>query len=216
MIDLEKVRLVDLSKKLQPGIKLHDGKYIHGKELRRLELKEFIFGGDDTFMNWVETETHIGTHVEGPSHYLKEGKDIASMPLENFIGEATVVDLTRKNKNEPILPEDLEGIKQGDIVLLFASKNYKVEERPYIAPDAAEYLYKKRIKMLGIDDSIDVEAPDSMATHDFLLRNDIPVIEGLDNLQDLKKRRFFFIGFPLRIAGLDSSWIRAVALEDVD
>lgn len=213
-LDLNKVRLVDLSKKLQPGIKKHDGTYIHGTELRRLELREFIFGGDNTFMNWIETETHIGTHVEGPSHYLKEGKDIAAMPLENFIGDAMVADLTHKKPNEPILPEDLEGIKQGDIVLLFASKKYKVEERPYIAPDAAEYLYEKKIKMLGIDDSIRVEAPDSMATHDFLLRNDIPIIEGLDNLQDLKKQRFFFIGFPLRIAGLDSSWIRAVALEN--
>ena len=124
MIDLEKVRLVDLSKKLHPGIKQHDGTYMHGTELRRLELKEFIFGGDDTYMGWVEIETHIGTHVEGPSHYLKEGKDVASLPLENFIGEAIVFDLTHKNANEPILPKDLEGIRTRDIVLMFASKSY--------------------------------------------------------------------------------------------
>jgi len=216
MIDLEKVRLVDLSKKLQPGIKQHDGTYMHGNELRRLELREFIFGGDNTYMSWVEIETHIGTHVEGPSHYLKEGKDIASIPLENFIGKAMIVDLTHKNTNEPILPEDLEGIKNRDIVLMFASKNYNDNERPYISPETAEYLYEKGIKLLGIDDSIRVEAPDSMATHDLLLKNDVPIIEGLDNLQELKKQRFFFIGFPLKIKGLDSSWIRAVALEDVD
>ncbi|WP_287584342.1 cyclase family protein [Candidatus Borrarchaeum sp.] len=216
MIDLVNVRLVDLSKKLQPGIKHFDGTYMHGTELRRLELREFIFAGDNTYMYWVETETHIGTHVEGPSHYLKGEKDIASLPLENFIGEALVIALTHKKPNESICPNDLEGVNQGDIVLLFASKNYKMEERPYIAPDAAEYFYEKRIKMLGIDDSISIEAPGSMATHDFLLRNDIPIIEGLDNLQALTKQRFFFIGFPLRIAGLDSSWIRAVALEEAD
>ncbi|MFX1520096.1 MAG: cyclase family protein [Promethearchaeota archaeon] len=216
MIDLKNVRLVDLSKKLLPGIKHHDGTYMHGTELRRLELKEFIFGGDNTFMNWIETETHIGTHVEGPSHYLKEGRDIASMPLENFIGEGLVINLTYKKTNEPIRPNDLEEANQGDIVLLCASKNYKMEKRPYIAPDAAEFLYEKRIKMLGIDDSIRIEAPNSMATHDFLLKNDIPIIEGLDHLQKLKKQRFFFIGFPLRIRGLDSSWIRAIALEKID
>ncbi len=216
MIDLNDYRLVDLSKKLKPGIDTHDGTYMHGTELRRLELREFIFAGDNTYMNWIETETHIGTHVEGPSHYLKEGRDIASIPLENFIGEAILVNLTHKKPNEPILLDDLGGVKKEDIVLLFASKNYSDEERPYIAPEAAEYLYEKAIKMLGIDDSIRVEAPNSMATHDFLLRNDIPIVEGLDNLQDLKKQRFFFIGFPLRIAGLDSSWIRAVALENYE
>jgi kynurenine formamidase len=216
MIDLEKVRLVDLSKKLQPGILKHDGTYMHGTELRRLELREFIFAGDDTYMSWIEIETHIGTHVEGPSHYLKKGKDIASMPLENFIGEAIVVDLTHKNQNEPILPKDLEGIRTRDIVLMFASKSHNDNERPYISPEAAEYLYKKGIKLLGIDDSISVEAPNSMATHDLLLKNDVPIIEGLDNLRELKKQRFFFVGFPLKIKGLDSSWIRAVALEDTD
>jgi hypothetical protein len=30
MIDLEKVRLIDLSKKLMPGIEKHDGTYMHG------------------------------------------------------------------------------------------------------------------------------------------------------------------------------------------
>lgn len=216
MLDLKKVRLVDLSKKLQPGIEKHDGTYLHGTELRRLELREFIFAGDDTYMNWIETETHIGTHVEGPSHYIKDSKDIASLPLEKFIGDAIVLNLTHKNPNEPILPEDLEEIKMEDIVLLFASKNYINEERPYIAPITAKYLFEKGIKLLGIDDSIRVEAPNSMATHDFLLKNDVPIIEGLDNLQELKKQRFFFIGFPLKIEGLDSSWIRAVALEDLD
>ena len=136
--------------------------------------------------------------------------------MENFIGEAIVFDFTHKNKYEPILPEDLEGIKTRDIVLMFASKGHNANERPYISPGAAEYLYNKGIKLLGIDDSISVEAPNSMATHDFLLKNNVPIIEGLDNLQGLRKQRFFFIGFPLKIKGLDSSWIRAVALEQTD
>jgi kynurenine formamidase len=58
--------------------------------------------------------------------------------------------------------------------------------------------------------------PGSMAIHDFLLRNDIPIIEGLDNLQALTKQRFFFIECPLKIAVLDLSWTRAVALEIID
>ena len=52
-----------------------------------------------------------------------------------------------------------------------------------------------------------------MATHNNLLRNDIPLIEGLVNLDKVQKERIFYIGLPLRVKGLDSSWIRAIALE---
>jgi len=43
------------------------------------------------------------------------------------------------------------------------------------------------------------------------LRKNIPLIERLVNMEGLPDR-FLFIGFPLRIVGLDSSPIRAVAL----
>ena len=46
-----------------------------------------------------------------------------------------------------------------------------------------------------------------------LLKNDIPIIESLENLDKLRKNRFFFIGFPPKIAKLDSFPIRAVAIE---
>jgi len=67
--------------------------------------------------------------------------------------------------------------------------------------------------MVGVQ-NIGVEAPGgSMATHNNLLRNDIPLIEGLVNLDKVQKERIFYIGLPLRVKGLDSSWIRAIALE---
>jgi kynurenine formamidase len=73
--------------------------------------------------------------------------------------------------------------------------------------------------MVGVDDSVQVEAPGNtsslelMATHDYLLSNNIPIIERLCNLDKLRKRRFLFIGLPVNIVGLDSFPIRAVALE---
>ncbi len=216
MIDLKKYRLVDLSERLEPGIKKVDGAYSHGDQMRRLEAEEWIYANDQTYMHWVTTETHIGTHVEGPSHYDKEGKEIGEMALETFIGEAILVRLLDKKPREPITPDDLleAGVKQNDIVLL--SSPYKGEDRPYVSPEASEWMFKTGIKMLGADTSviIDREELTKMMTHKFLLGNDIPVIERLTHLDQLRKKRFLFIGFPLRINGIDSSWIRAVALEE--
>jgi len=219
MIDLRKYRLIDLSEQLQPGIKKADGAYRHGNQTRRLEAEQWIYADDQTFMHWVDIETHVGTHVEGPSHYTKEGREIGEMALEKFMGEAVLVRLSDKKPRDPVTPDDLirAGVKQNDIVLL--SSPYKGEDRPCISPQASEWMSKTGIKMLGVDDSIVVDRGSKgkageMTTHRFLLGNDIPIVERLAHLDELSKNRFLFIGFPLRITGIDSSWIRAVAVEE--
>jgi kynurenine formamidase len=66
--------------------------------------------------------------------------------------------------------------------------------------------------MIGFDDSIRVEdqimnnPPDlyKYYTHDLILSNDIPLIEGLTNLAQLRKTRFLFFGFPAKMGGLES------------
>ena len=50
-------------------------------------------------------------------------------------------------------------------------------------------------------------------SHIELFKRDIPIIERLSNLDSLTKERFLFFGLPLRVYGMDSSWIRAIALE---
>ena len=78
--------------------------------------------------------------------------------------------------------------------------------------------------MLGVDDTVFPEditinrPPDlnKYFTHDLLLSNDIPIIEGLANLTDLRKPRFLFFAFPAKMVGLESFPIRAVAIEGKD
>mgnify|MGYP000312404059 CR=1 FL=1 len=216
MINLKKYRIIDLTAMIRPGILKVDGRYMHGKELRRFELRQFIFELDKTFMHWIDAESHVGTHVEAPSHYLKDGKSVAELPLETFMGEALVLkfeDLKPiDGRGQPIKPAHLEKVKRGDIVLMWSP--YEGVEAPYISPEAATWLAEKDIKMLGVQ-NVGVEAPNSMATHDNLLRNNIPIIEGLVNLDKIRKERIFYIGLPLKVYGLDSSWIRAIALEEI-
>ncbi|KPV63094.1 MAG: Kynurenine formamidase [Candidatus Bathyarchaeota archaeon BA1] len=216
MIDLKKYRIMDLSEEITPGELKVDGTYVHGSETRRLEAHQFIYEPDKTFMHWVDTETHVGTHVECPSHYVQDGKDVSALPIDTFLGEASVLNVKYKKPGEPITPEDLEmsGVKRGDILLIRSP--YKGEERPYISSEAAEWMAKIGVKMLGVDNSIRIEqSHELMATHSFLLKNDIPIVERLAHLEELKRDRLFFIGLPLRIKKLDSSWIRAIALEEL-
>ena len=216
MIDLSKFRIIDLSIELHPGILKVNGEYIHGREARRFELRQFIYGLDKTFMHWVETETHIGTHVEMPAHYLEDGKSASEMPIETFMGEAVVLKfdfLKPKNgKGLPIKAKHLSKVRRGDIVLMYSP--YKGDEAPYVSAEAARWLAEKPIKLLGVQNVGIDESCDSMAIHDNMLRNDIPIVENLVNLDKIKRDRVFYIGLPLRVYGMDSSWIRAIALEE--
>jgi len=111
-------------------------------------------------------------------------------------------------------------IEENDIVLI-GKCPYQGEKRCYLVKEGVEYLLQKKIKMVGIDDTVFPEDPiinrppdlNKYFTHDLMLSNDIPIIEGLANLSELKKTRFLFFGFPAKMGGLESFPIRAVAIE---
>ena len=215
LIDLKNYRIIDLSTDLHSGILTVNGEYVHGREARRFEIRQFIYKPDKTLMHWVETETHIGTHVELPAHYIQGGKSAGEMPVESFMGEAVVLSFDflkpRDGKRQPIKVEHLSKVREGDILLMWS--HLSGDWAPYISSETAKWLAERPIKMLGIQNIRLEESLESMATHRNMLRNGIPVIEGLVNLDMIKKDRIFYIGLPLRVHGLDSSWIRAIALE---
>jgi len=202
---LKNYRMVDLSAEIQPNVLKVNGEYIRGNQIRRFNLRQFINAEDKTFMHFIEAESHIGTHVEGPSHLRDDLKSCAEIPLEKFMGEAIVL---KFEENTPIKPEHLKKVKENDIVLMWSPGG------AYITSEAADFLAGKHIKMLGVQ-NVHPEDPSSQKpmTHIHLLENDIPIIEGLVNLDKIESERVFFIGLPLNIAHLDSSWIRAVAFE---
>ncbi len=114
-------RIVELSHTLLPG-----------EEEYKLEMKTFpvtkLFPKyksrpqDNYIMNEITFETHVGTHVEVPAHYVKGGKDTAEIPIENLIGEGVVLDFTSSKVDEPITRDDLmkhdSRIQEGDIVFM--------------------------------------------------------------------------------------------------
>jgi kynurenine formamidase len=218
-------RVIDLSEKVIPDLLELNGDYTWGTNVRKFELHQFMAKHDQMIMHFVNTETHIGTHVELPRHLKKDGMAAADMPLDAFFGEAIVLNFDflkpKRGKGQPVLLPHLEKVKRGDIVLMWS--NYKGDERPYIAAETARWLAKRPIKMLGVtvDMSVALEDPrsydssfaDAWATHKTLLGNDIPIIENLVNLEAVEKERVFLIALPLRVSHMESSWTRAIALE---
>jgi len=101
MLNMQKdYRIIDLSERLIPDILELNGDYTWGTNVRKFEMNQFMAKHDQMIMHFVNTETHIGTHVEVPLHLKKEGKSAEQMPLETFFGEAIVLNfdfLTHQN-----------------------------------------------------------------------------------------------------------------------
>lgn len=76
------------------------------------------------------------------------------------------------------------------------------------------YLINLPIKQFGGTAPGGVSTPRSL--HNALLEKNIPFIEALVNLDQIKKERVIYIGLGLKIQGLDASPIRAIALEEID
>ena len=218
-------RVVDLSHKLYSR-----------REEYKLEAKRYFVDGlypqykrrpDDWYITSELTfSTHVGTHIEVPYHYLKEGKDISTFPIEKLIGEAIVVDFSHKKVGEAIDEKDLElyqnEIKEGDIVLIRTglSKFYrtsKAHERPYITEEAINWLIEKRIHCLGVDCSgIEPKGLDYQINHEALFKNDIPLIESLTNLNQLRKDRVLLFVLPVAIKNIEAFPVRVIAIEESD
>jgi kynurenine formamidase len=218
---LAQARIVDLSKKVSPG----GAEGPVGLPPRKYEIKQFKFPPGELMHN-IEMESHISTHVEAPSHFVPvsrghDADDISEMPLTNLFGMAVFINCKGLPAKSEIGREVLGRfpIGAGDIVLL-GNADHPGWDRPYISKEAAEYFLEKKIKMLGVDDTVFPEGTPflmkdlkSYFIHDLMLANNIPIIEGLANLGALKRTRFLFFAIPAKMGGLESFPIRAVAFE---
>ena len=162
---------------------------------------------------------HTGSHVDAPYHVLENGKTIEKISLDKFMGKCIVLDFTKiKNAITEINFKKLKlKIRKNDIVLL-KTKN-KAEKKfnfdfAYLEKSGAEYLVSKKIKAVGIDCLGIERSQPKHETHKILLKNNIPIFEGLD-LSKVNQGRYFFHGLPLKIRKGDASPVRAVLIKDL-
>jgi len=214
---IPKGRVVDLTHVLLPG-----------KEQYTLEVarRNERHGREGDIMSVVYMWSHVGTHVEAPLHFLSDGADTASIPIERLMGPAIVLDFRHKQVNEAITLEEVRSagdVREGDRVLIMTGRHgqYRTpqsHDRPYLAEEAARWLvHDRRINCLGTDSSgYEVRGVDHYPNHRLFNEAGVPVIECLCNLVELRRQRVFLIALPLPVVGLDASPVRAIAIEPED
>ncbi len=88
-------------------------------------------GTDGYNQQRIETENHVGTHLDGPKHFISGGRDIASLPLNGkLFGEGVVADISDEVGEYDIYkPKHITkkvDVKEGDILIINTGfhKNY--------------------------------------------------------------------------------------------
>jgi arylformamidase len=173
--------------------------------------------GNGYHLSALALSSHAGTHLDFPSHLLKDGKAQDGYCLSRFIIPAQVVCVAEED--ESILPSCLQGCKiaKGQ-ALLFRTGNSKKrlmhqaafsEDFVFLSPEAARFCAAREVGLVGVDYlSVDKYGDDSLPVHRILLENDILILEGID-LSSVPCGRFTLICLPLSLKDAEASPVRA-------
>jgi kynurenine formamidase len=177
---------------------------------------------EDGFRNWkITVSSHTGTHIDGPAHILPHSPTLERIPLDCFVGECSVIDLTGVKTPEidisHLKPHEAFFQKSEFILLYTGWSRYWGQEKyfrgyPVLSIEAALWVRSFELKALGIDNpSVDEADSTDFPIHKILLERML-IIENLTNLEKLPKTGFIFSCFPLRLERVDSSPVRAAAI----
>jgi arylformamidase len=181
-----------------------------------------VANGDAVTGSSWSLNSHVGTHVDAPTHFLPDGRDIASTSLDRYLGRCVVLDLTHVEGRD-VERADLEGRPEldGHVRVLMKTSNCRrlwhldefATDYVALAASGAEYLVERGMVLAGIDYQ-GIERFDSTTnpTHKTLLGADCAILEGAD-LREVQPGEYVLIGLPLRLEDGEASPVRALLLE---
>lgn len=168
-------------------------------------------------------DEHTGTHVDVPFHFDPDGLTLEKVPVDRFIGDAKLLDVSDRKSSEEVSRKMIEEamsrqrvqLRSGDIVLL------RTTRMPWGSPgyfdfaslgkSAAEKLVELGARAVGIDlNSADTMSDLSKPAHTILCEERIPIFENLVRLEEIGADSFEFYGLPINMKGATGSPVRAV------
>lgn len=207
-------RVYDISRPLRPGIGVWPGDtaFDFGFVAR-------IRDGSSVNVGRIEMSVHTGAHVDAPLHFQDDAADVASVPVERYLGPCVVADARPDARG--VQPEHLPASLDADAratrrVLLrtYAERPAAFDEHmAHATPELAAWLEERGVVLLGVDtDSMDAFESKELPAHRRLAAAGISILEGID-LSAVPAGIYDLVALPLRIEGADGSPVRAVLVE---
>lgn len=150
---------------------------------------------------------HNGTHVDAPSHFIKDGKNIDEVPLEAFVGAVFVAE------HDGILSgEDAAAIiKKAKAVDPEAAKRILIKGKAVVSEEAAKVFASSKVLLVGNESQTVGPENAPMAVHLILLGAGVVLLEGV-RLAKVPEGVYLLNAAPLNLAGAEGSPCRAVLI----
>lgn len=148
----------------------------------------------------ITADLHTGTHADAPSHCIPDGETVDKLDLNRFIGDAVVYDL---------LPNDISGLPPAESAKILLLKNSAA--KPLTVDDCTRIIGQGYITV-GVDTLTVGGGEDEYPAHYKLLSSGIGIIENIC-LDEVDEGSYFISALPVKIAGAEASFCRAVLVE---
>lgn len=157
--------------------------------------------GDSCNLSAIHACLHNGTHMDAPLHFCADGQDMAGIPLDECIGECSVVAW-----DGYLTGADVERIQPTLRPRVLFKGNVQ------ITPSAAFVLSDCQVTLVGVESqTVEPDGGDG-TVHRQLLGGNVLLLEGVD-LSQVQPGVYFLMAAPLKIAGADGTPVRALLLE---
>jgi len=162
--------------------------------------------GDRCNVSMITSGSHIGTHADASSHFLKDNKtSIDLMPLDHYYGPCRVLTFAESSL---ISLKDISGKIDGCKRLAIHGGG-----STYLSKGAAEYIVKKGV-ITVLTDAMSVAPPDNeVEIHSIILSGGLAIIENAI-LENVKDGEYVLSAFPIKIGGCDGAPVRAVLIDE--
>lgn len=150
---------------------------------------------------------HNGTHVDAPSHFIRDGKTVDELSLSVFVGRAYVAErqgiVTAEDARAILLAAERCDPEAARRILLKGDLEVSLEAAKVFA-DAGILLLGNESQTVGPHD-----AP--MAVHLVLLGADVVLLEGI-RLSAVPEGVYLLNAAPLNLAGAEGAPCRAILI----
>jgi len=201
-----KGRWYDATRGLSPGVVVYPGDYI--PRFRQEDRGKYL-------LSELCISSHSGTHIDAPSHYLKNDSSVDKIPPERLMGKCRVLDL--RECGTGIRAQDLEGRIGGAKRILmktgFSAMGEFSPDYPALAPGAARVLTGGGVILAGIDSPSIESFSGTGEVHMELLGKGVVVVELLD-LSAVPGGDYWMAALPLKLSGLDGAPCRVMLWQD--
>ncbi|MFC2090304.1 cyclase family protein [Bacteroidota bacterium] len=213
---MSKQRIIDVTMAMHPSLR---GFY----SSKAKSMKE-----DGWNASTYEIYSHAGTHMDAPLHFDVSSKSIDQIDPERLICQCHIIRLTGIEPAELInidhLGQAAEKIRAGEAVIFHTGwSNYKDDLQlyrnrlPRISLELSAWLARRKVNLVGVEPPSIADVnnlTELQAVHSVLLQADILILEGLCNLEEVRKDYVTLVALPLKITGGDGAPVRALILEN--